>query len=91
MSRSGASITPRSSRTASPAIPRFRHYHQSWVGLGWTMHMGMVHNYSSSDARHRVPRRPARDRLSRITTAWARTICLTRDFMKYDKTSAPPL
>jgi hypothetical protein len=23
-------------------------YHKSWVGIGWTMHMGMVHNYTSN-------------------------------------------
>lgn len=70
--------------------PVVQAYHRSWVGLGWTMHMGMVHNYSSSTPVIEFPD-------GRLETAYPNNyglgsnICLTRDFMKYDKTSAPPL
>ena len=69
--------------------PVVQAYHQSWVGLGWTMHMGMVHNYSSSTPIIEFPD-------GRLETAYPNnyglgtSICLTRDFMKYDKTTVPP-
>jgi hypothetical protein len=61
--------------------PSVQAYHQSWVGLGWTMHMGMVHNYSSSTPVIEFPD-------GRLETAYPNNyglgsnICLTRDFMK---------
>jgi YD repeat-containing protein len=69
--------------------PSVQAYHQSWVGMGWTMHMGMVHSYSSATPVIEFPD-------GRLETAYPNAyglgsnICLTRDFMKYDKTTAPP-
>jgi len=70
--------------------PVVQAYHKSWVGLGWTMHMGMVHNYSSSTPVIEFPD-------GRLETAFPNmynlgsNVCLTRDFLKYDKTTLPPL
>lgn len=69
--------------------PVVQAYHQSWVGLGWTMHMGMVHNYSSTTPVIEFPD-------GRVETAYLNNyglgsnIYLTRNFMKYDKTYSPP-
>ena len=70
--------------------PVVQAYHQSWVGMGWTLHMGMVHNYSSSTPVIEFPD-------GRLETTYPNAyglgpnICLTRDFMKYDKTTLPPV
>ena len=69
--------------------PVVQAYHQSWVGLGWTMHMGMIHNFSSSSPVIEFPD-------GRLETAYPNmydlgaNIYLTRDFLKYDKTYLPP-
>jgi RHS repeat-associated protein len=69
--------------------PVVQAYHQSWVGMGWTMHMGMVHNFSSSAPVIEFPD-------GRLETAYPNNyglgtnIYLSRDFLKYDKTYAPP-
>jgi len=70
--------------------PSVQAYHQSWVGMGWTMHMGLVHSYTSATPVIEFPD-------GRLETAYPNNynlgpnICLTRDFMKYDKTTVPPL
>lgn len=53
----------------------------SWVGLGWIMHMGRVHNYSSEWPTIEFPD-------GRWETAYLKTDSsgyVTRDFLKYDK------
>ena len=70
--------------------PSVQAYHQSWVGMGWTLHMGMVHSYTSATPVIEFPD-------GRLETAYPNSynlgpnICLTRDFMKYDKTYVPTL
>ena len=67
--------------------PAIQAYHQSWVGIGWTMHMGMVHAYSSSAPVIEFPD-------GRLEQAYPNNcglgpnVYMTRDFLKYDKTYA---
>jgi RHS repeat-associated protein len=69
--------------------PSVQAYHQSWVGMGWTIHMGMIHSYSSSTPVIEFPD-------GTLETAYlnnyglGQNIYITRDFLKYDKTYAPP-
>ena len=69
--------------------PVVQAYHQSWVGMGWTIHMGMIHNYSSSTPVLEFPD-------GRLETAYPNNyglgsnIYLTRDFLKLDKTYSFP-
>ncbi|HSQ79080.1 MAG TPA: hypothetical protein VLN41_00665, partial [Candidatus Bathyarchaeia archaeon] len=65
--------------------PAIQAYHQSWVGMGWTMHMGMVHAYSSSAPVIEFPD----GRLERAypnNCGLGANVYMTRDFLKYDKT-----
>ncbi|MFX1535259.1 MAG: choice-of-anchor D domain-containing protein, partial [Promethearchaeota archaeon] len=53
----------------------------SWVGMGWTMHMGRVHNFDSNMPIIEFPD-------GRWETAYLRTggtTYVTREFLKYDK------
>nr|NIO48447.1 choice-of-anchor D domain-containing protein [Candidatus Aminicenantes bacterium] len=53
----------------------------SWVGMGWTMHMGRVHNFNSDTPVIEFPD-------GRWETAYLKTgssAYVTRDFLKYDK------
>jgi RHS repeat-associated protein len=55
----------------------------SWVGMGWSMHMGIVHNYLSTEPVIEFPD-------GRFETAYpnnADSYYYTRDFLKYDKTN----
>jgi RHS repeat-associated protein len=69
--------------------PVVQAYPQSWVGLGWTLHMGMLHGGSSATPVIEFPD-------GRLETAFSNAyglganIYLTRDFLKYDKTFDPP-
>jgi hypothetical protein len=69
--------------------PGIQAYHQSWVGMGWTMHMGMVHAYSSSAPVIEFPD-------GRLEQAYLNNcglgpnVYMTRDFLKYDKTYVYP-
>ena len=63
--------------------PGVQAYHKSWVGIGWTMHMGMVHQETSSTPVIEFPD-------GRLETAFldkydANNRYLTRDFLRYDK------
>lgn len=56
----------------------------SWVGLGWSMHMGRIHYYDQLPAVMPVIEFPD----GRWETAWLSTdstCCYTRDFLKYDQ------
>jgi len=67
--------------------PVVQAYHQSWVGMGWTMHMGMVHTYSSNAPVIEFPD----GRLERAypnNYGLGSNVYLTQDFMKYDSTSS---
>ncbi|NTV79799.1 MAG: choice-of-anchor D domain-containing protein [Candidatus Aminicenantes bacterium] len=64
--------------------PGVQAYHKSWVGIGWTMHMGMVHQETSSTPVIEFPD-------GRLETAFldkndALNRYITRDFLRYDKT-----
>lgn len=54
----------------------------SWVGLGWTMHMGRIHNYLTDQPVIEFPD-------GRMETAYPSltdpNIFFTRDFLRYDK------
>jgi hypothetical protein len=67
--------------------PSVQAYHQSWVGMGWTMHMGMVHAYTSNTPVIEFPD-------GRLETAYPDNYGvgkhITRDFLKYDK-GVPPV
>jgi len=69
-------------QSGSPVVQA---YQFSWVGMGWTIHMGMIHNFSSSTPVIEFPD-------GRLETAYPNyyglgsNIYLTRDFLKYDKT-----
>jgi hypothetical protein len=65
--------------------PVVQAYHKSWVGIGWTMHMGMVHQETSNTPVIEFPD-------GRLETACldkydASNRNLTRDFLRYDKVS----
>lgn len=61
-------------------------YHQSWVGMGWTMHMGMVHSYSSNNPIIEFPD-------GRLETVYEdindSQRYITREFLKYEKGYIP--
>ena len=64
--------------------PVVQAYHQSWVGIGWTMHMGMVHAYDLNTPVIEFPD-------GRLEVAYPMNFSqypkhMTRDFLKYDKT-----
>ncbi len=55
----------------------------SWVGMGWTMHMGIVHNYLSDEPLIEFPD-------GRFETAYPNnsdSYYYTRDFLRYDKSN----
>jgi RHS repeat-associated protein len=61
-------------------------YPKSMVGIGWMMHMGMVHNFTSNtpviefaDGRREMAFPPKSE------YGYGSSICITRDFMKYNK------
>jgi RHS repeat-associated protein len=59
----------------------------SWVGMGWTMHMGVVHQYDTNAPVIEFPD-------GRLETAYPDNYGtnrhITRDFLKYDKVTSPP-
>jgi RHS repeat-associated protein len=64
--------------------PSVQAYHKSWVGIGWTMHMGMVHQETTSKPVIEFPD-------GRLETAFQdkndpNSRHMTRDFLRYDKT-----
>lgn len=64
--------------------PSVQAYHKSWVGIGWTMHMGMVHQETTSKPVIEFPD-------GRLETAFQdkndpNNRHMTRDFLRYDKT-----
>lgn len=67
--------------------PLVQAYHQSWVGIGWTMHMGMVHISPPNPPVLEFPD-------GRLEQAYPNNcglgsnIYLTRDFLKYDSTNS---
>lgn len=61
-------------------------YHQSWVGMGWTMHMGMVHSYSSSNPIIEFPDGRLETAFGDINNSGK---YITREFFKYEKGPAP--
>ena len=61
-------------------------YHQSWVGIGWTMHMGMVHSYSSNNPVIEFPDGRLETAFSDINNPGK---YITRDFLRYDKGTSP--
>jgi len=64
-------------------LPSVQAYHQSWIGMGWTMHMGMVHQETSNTPIIEFPD-------GRLETAYPDNYGvnkhLTYEFLKYDKT-----
>lgn len=58
--------------------------HKSWVGIGWTMHIGRVHNYTLNDPIVEFPD-------GRRETAYPDNYDvgknITREFLKYDKST----
>jgi len=71
----------------SGQTPSVQAYHQSWLGIGWTMHMGMVHAYGSDNPVIEFPD-------GRLEVAYPDNYgvgkYITRDFIRYDK-GLPPL
>jgi RHS repeat-associated protein len=57
-------------------------YHKSWVGIGWTMHMGMVHQYTSNTP---VIEFPDGRRETAYLDNYGVGKHITREFLKYDK------
>jgi len=64
--------------------PGVQAYHKSWVGIGWTMHMGMVHQETSSTPVIEFPDGRLETAFPDKNDAFNRHI--TRDFLRYDKT-----
>jgi len=66
--------------------PGIQGYHQSWVGIGWTMHMGLVHTLNPNAPVIEFPD-------GRLETAFPdahnQGKFITRDFLKYDRGSLP--
>lgn len=65
--------------------PVVQAYHKSWVGIGWTMHMGMVHQETSSTPIIEFP--DGRLEIAFLDKNDANNRYLTRDFLRYDKVS----
>jgi Domain of unknown function (DUF6531) len=59
-------------------------WHQSWVGIGWSMHMGMVHQCSSNTP---VIEFPDGRRETAFPDNYGVQKNITRDFLKYDRTA----
>jgi RHS repeat-associated protein len=69
--------------------PSLQAERKSWVGIGWTMHMGRVHNYGTTTPIIEFPD-------GRFETAWPDNYPdvgknITRDFLRYDRISDPTL
>ena len=63
--------------------PTLQAERRSWVGIGWTMHMGRVHNYLTDTPIIEFPD-------GRLETAWPDNYPdvqrnITRDFLRYDR------
>ncbi len=62
--------------------PSLQAERRSWVGIGWTMHMGRVHNFSTTTPIIEFPD-------GRFETAWPDNYGvgknITRDFLRYDR------
>ena len=63
--------------------PSLQAERKSWVGIGWTMHMGRVHNYGTTTPIIEFPD-------GRFETAWPDNYPdvgknITRDFLRYDR------
>jgi RHS repeat-associated protein len=63
--------------------PSLQAERRSWVGIGWTMHMGRVHNYLTDTPIIEFPD-------GRLETAWPDNYPdvqrnITRDFLRYDR------
>jgi len=78
-------------RLMSQQNPTVQAYPKSMVGIGWSMHMGMVHNLSSNtpviefpDGRRETAFPPKSEYV------FGPTVRITRDFLKLDK-GTPPL
>jgi len=79
-------------RLQSQPNPTVQAYPKSMVGIGWTMHMGIVHQYGSStpviefpDGRREMTFPPKSE------YGYNSNIRLTRDFLKYDKGLYPTI
>jgi hypothetical protein len=77
-------------RLISQPNPTVQAYPKSMIGIGWTMHMGMVHNLSTNtpviefpDGRRETTFPPT------LEYNFGPTIRITRDFLKFDKGTAP--
>lgn len=68
--------------------PGVQAYHQSWVGIGWTMHMGMVHAHNTETPVIEFPD-------GRLEPAFPDKHSpgkyITRDFLRYEKGTYPKL
>jgi len=78
-------------RLMSQQNPTVQAYPKSMVGIGWSMHMGVVHNCTSNtpviefpDGRRETAFPPKSE------YGFGSTIRITRDFLKFDK-GIPPL
>jgi len=60
----------------------------SWVGLGWSMHMGRLHNYNSSEPTVEFPDGRWETAYINIHDTSPNPSYITRDFLKYDKTNS---
>jgi len=67
--------------------PGIQGYHQSWVGIGWTMHMGMVHTVNPNA---QVIEFPDGRMEAAFPDAHSQGKFITRDFLKYDR-GLPPV
>jgi len=64
-----------------PNVPDYNQDHRSWVGFGWSLHMGRVHYYNSDEPIVEFPD-------GRMETAYpdeTGKIRNTRSFLKYDR------
>ena len=80
-------------KLASQQNPTVQAYPKSTVGIGWTMHMGMVHNLSSDtpiiefpDGRRETAFPP---KTGPSGYGWTSNYRITKDFLKFDK-GIPP-
>ena len=69
-------------RQQSQPNPTVQAYPKSMVGIGWTMHMGIVHQYSSSTP---IIEFPDGRRETAFPDNYGTQKHITRDFLKYDK------
>jgi len=77
-------------RLQSQQNPTVQAYPKSMVGIGWSMHMGMIHNLTSTtpviefpDGRREIAFPP------KTEYGYGSTIRMTRDFLKLDKGVQP--